>query len=105
MRFFFFKSCVSPARFSSGRPVFIPPGLLGGEAWPPASFPSMRPQQQALPLLLLLALQGTVAVHEARHAAIMSTRGIQFKDPWVSDDFVVGCIMIMFLLLFCFGKQ
>ena len=64
---------------------------------------SMR-LQQAL-LLLLLALQGTMAVHEARHAAIMSTRGIQFKDPWISDDFVVGCIMIMFLLLFCFGKQ
>ena len=65
---------------------------------------SMR-LQQALLLLLLLALQGTMAVHEARHAAIMSTRGIQFKDPWISDDFVVGCIMIMFLLLFCFGKQ
>ena len=60
--------------------------------------------QHAL-LLLLLALQSTMAVHEARYAAIMSTRGIQFKDPWISDDFVVGCIMIMFLLLFCFGKQ
>ena len=69
-----------------------------------ASRVSMR-LQQALLLLLLLALQGTMAVHEARHAAIMSTRGIQFKDPWISDDFVVGCIMIMFLLLFCFGKQ
>ena len=94
------------------RPIFFGPARFyppwaarRREAWPPASFPSMRPQQQALPLLLLLALQGTVAVHEARHAAIMSTRGIQFKDPWVSDDFVVGCIMIMFLLLFCFGKQ
>ena len=54
---------------------------------------------------VLLALQGAMAVHEARHAAIMSTRGIQYKDPWISDDFVVGCIMIMFLLLFCFGKQ
>ena len=61
--------------------------------------------QQALLLMLLLALQGAMAVHEARHAAIMSTRGIQYKDPWISDDFVVGCIMIMFLLLFCFGKQ
>ena len=67
--------------------------------------PSSMRLQQALQLLLLLALQGTMAVHEARHAAIMSTRGIQFKDPWISDDFVVGCIMIMFLLLFCFGKQ
>ena len=65
---------------------------------------SMRPQQPLL-LMLLLALQGAMAVHEARHAAIMSTRGIQYKDPWISDDFVVGCIMIMFLLLFCFGKQ
>ena len=55
--------------------------------------------------MLLLTLQGAMAVHEARHAAIMSTRGIQYKDPWISDDFVVGCIMIMFLLLFCFGKQ
>ena len=69
-----------------------------------ASLKRMR-LQQALLLMLLLALQGAMAVHEARHAAIMSTRGIQYKDPWISDDFVVGCIMIMFLLLFCFGKQ
>ena len=34
-----------------------------------------------------------------------STRGVQHKDPLISDDFVVGCIMIMFLLLFCFGQS
>ena len=63
----------------------------------------MRALLQAL--LVLLFAQAAEAVHEARYAAIMSTRGIQYKDPWISDDFVVGCIMIMFLLLFCFGKQ
>ena len=62
-------------------------------------------RMSSLPLLLLLLPQDASAVHEARYAAIMSTRGIQYKDPWISDDFVVGCIMIMFLLLFCFGKQ
>ena len=37
------------------------------------------------------------------HAAIQSTRGEQHKLPLVSDDMVVGFIMIMFLLLFAFG--
>jgi hypothetical protein len=67
--------------------------------------PLVRMSSLLLPLLLLLLPQDASAVHEARYAAIMSTRGIQYKDPWISDDFVVGCIMIMFLLLFCFGKQ
>ena len=65
------------------------------------------PSRALLSMLVLCVLQGALAEHrhEARHAAIMSERGIQYKDPWISDDFVVGCIMIMFLLLFCFGKQ
>ena len=35
----------------------------------------------------------------------MSTRGVQHEVPLISDDLVVGAIMIMFLLLFAFGKQ
>ena len=87
--------------------VSFHPSCLDARATTTRSWPSPKRMrlQQALLLMLLLALQGAVAVHEARHAAIMSTRGIQYKDPWISDDFVVGCIMIMFLLLFCFGKQ
>ncbi len=48
-----------------------------------------------------------VAVGEPRFDAIQSTRGIQHSkvQPILSDDFVVCCIMILFLLLFCFGKQ
>ena len=86
---------------------FFSPSCLDARATTTRSWPSPKRMrlQQALLLMLLLALQGAMAVHEARHAAIMSTRGIQYKDPWISDDFVVGCIMIMFLLLFCFGKQ
>ena len=39
------------------------------------------------------------------HAAIQSTRGVQHKAPMISDDFVVACIMIMFLMLFAFGAR
>ena len=53
-----------------------------------------------LPLLSVLACSADV-----QYDAIKSTRGVQHKAPLVSDDFVVGCIMIMFLMLFCFGKQ
>lgn len=84
---------------------FHPPALDASHHHALVASPKRMRLQQALLLMLLLALQGAMAVHEARHAAIMSTRGIQYKDPWISDDFVVGCIMIMFLLLFCFGKQ
>ena len=59
-------------------------------------------------LMLTLLAQGALALehsHQAQHAAIMSTRGIQYENPWISDDLVVSGIMIMFLLLFCFGKQ
>ena len=55
-------------------------------------------------LLLLLSLVLT-AHAEVQYDAIRSTRGVQHKQPIVSDDFVVACIMVMFLLLFCFGKQ
>jgi len=37
------------------------------------------------------------------HAAIQSTRGVQHELPIVSDDVVVGVIMVLFLLLFAFG--
>eukprot|EP00325_Prymnesiales_sp_UTEX-LB-985_P028909 CAMPEP_0174729580 /NCGR_PEP_ID=MMETSP1094-20130205/53967_1 /TAXON_ID=156173 /ORGANISM="Chrysochromulina brevifilum, Strain UTEX LB 985" /LENGTH=59 /DNA_ID=CAMNT_0015931709 /DNA_START=32 /DNA_END=211 /DNA_ORIENTATION=- len=52
----------------------------------------------------MIAAVGLVAAKD-RHAAIQSTRGVQHADPIVSDDFVVACIMIMFLMLFAFGKQ
>ena len=56
---------------------------------------------RSLSLLLLPAL----AACKDAHAAIQSSRGVQHKAPLISDDFVVGCIMIMFLMLFAFGMQ
>lgn len=53
--------------------------------------------------LLLLIL--TTVHAEVQYDAIRSPRAVQYKQPIISDDFVVGCIMLMFLLLFCFGKQ
>lgn len=52
----------------------------------------------------MLALPA-LALAQDQHAAIQSTRGVQHKAPLISDDFVVGCIMIMFLLLFAFGAR
>jgi len=69
--------------------------------------PAPRPLSPWRPgrlLLLLLATACQVAC-EVQYDAIRSKRGVQPKPRWISDDFVVGCIMIMFLLLFCFGKQ
>jgi hypothetical protein len=59
--------------------------------------------------LLLLVSQPLMSVAlspvEDAPPPVRSTRGVQHKDPLISDDFVVGCIMIMFLLLFCFGER
>jgi len=93
--------------------------------WPPAALPIHRldtpapapmfshsgtPRAaSALQSALLFALATTVAAGgdtcAVRYDSICSSRGVQPFQPWVSDDFVVGCIMVMFLLLFCFGKQ
>jgi len=55
---------------------------------------------------VLLLLFNACLVHaDVQYDAIRSTRGVQHKQTLVSDDFVVACIMVMFLLLFCFGKQ
>jgi hypothetical protein len=56
---------------------------------------------QPMGVLLLPAL----AYAQDAHAAIQSSRGVQHKAPLISDDLIVGCIMIMFLLLFAFGKS
>ena len=54
----------------------------------------------------LLTLSAPLAAYaQDQHAYIQSTRGVQHKPPLISDDFVVGCIMIMFLLLFAFGER
>ena len=45
----------------------------------------------------------SLAAGEQVHASFQSTRGVQHKAPVISDDLVVGCIMVMFLLLFAFG--
>ena len=45
------------------------------------------------------------AFQQVCYDAICSTRGVQHKPLWISDDFVVACIMVMFLFLFAFGKQ
>ena len=58
--------------------------------------------RSSLLLIMLLVAQIFAEVHGA---PVRSKRGVQHKDPLISDDFVVACIMIMFLLLFCFGKQ
>ena len=50
-----------------------------------------------------LALLPALAAAKDMHAAIQSTRGVQHEVPLISDDFVVGCIMVMFLMLFAFG--
>lgn len=55
--------------------------------------------------LLTAALVPAVAMAQDAHAAIQSSRGVQHKQPLISDDFVVGCIMIMFLFLFAFGAR
>lgn len=63
---------------------------------------------QRVVLLALVAPAAAAAGGDTcavRYDSICSTRGVQPLPPWISDDFVVGCIMIMFLLLFCFGKQ
>jgi hypothetical protein len=59
------------------------------------------------PAFLMLLSWCAMSMAEVRFDAIQSTRGIQHSkvQPILSDDFVVACIMIMFLLLFCFGKQ
>eukprot|EP00965_Chrysotila_dentata_P053966 1790737-Pleurochrysis_carterae.AAC.2 len=56
-------------------------------------------------LLLLAACIFCAVSAEVQYDAIRSKRGVQHKAPLISDDFVVSCIMVMFLLLFCFGKQ
>ena len=50
-----------------------------------------------------LIADAALSAVEQGSAPVRSTRGIQHKDPLISDDFVVACIMIMFLLLFSFG--
>lgn len=58
------------------------------------------------PLLSLsAAVLQVVLAAEASEPPVRSTRGVQHKDPIISDDFIVGCIMVMFLLLFCFGTS
>ena len=51
--------------------------------------------------LLLSSVPSVLGKDE--HAAIQSTKGVQHATPLISDDFVVACIMIMFLMLFAFG--
>jgi hypothetical protein len=62
------------------------------------------PTSWGLAILQLVALPAC-AVAQDQHAAIQSTRGVQHKPPLISDDFVVGCIMILFLMLFAFGAR
>ena len=50
-----------------------------------------------------LALLPALAAAKDMHASFQSTRGVQHEVPLISDDFVVGCIMVMFLMLFAFG--
>ena len=53
-----------------------------------------------------LALSGVAGAFAAdAHAAIRSSRGVQHQTPMISDDFIVGCIMVMFLCLFAFGTR
>ena len=52
----------------------------------------------------LLGWAAAAAAQDA-HAAIHSTRGVQHKAPLISDDMVVGAIMVMFLMLFAFGAS
>ena len=66
--------------------------------------PAPTPRRLLSQLLLLLIVTCDVLC-AVQYDAIQSKRGVQPKSQWISDDFVVGCIMIMFLLLFCFGKQ
>ena len=68
-------------------------------------FATMALSLHAFALFAVLALLAQSVVCEVYYDAIRSKRGVQPKQQWISDDFVVGCIMIMFLLLFCFGKQ
>ena len=56
-------------------------------------------------LLPLLLLACSIALANVQYDSIHSKRGVQHKPPLISDDFIVSCIMVMFLLLFCFGKQ
>ena len=46
-----------------------------------------------------------VCVSAHNYDSVRSTRGVQHKTPLISDDLVVAAIMILFLCLFCFGKQ
>ena len=63
-----------------------------------------RTRSRAFEFFLLLVLPA-LALAQDQHAAIQSTRGVQHKPPLISDDIIVGCIMIMFLLLFAFGAR
>lgn len=65
------------------------------------------PSREVQSTFFLLLGWCAMSMAEIRFDAIQSTRGIQHSkvQPILSDDFVVACIMIMFLLLFCFGKQ
>jgi len=49
----------------------------------------------------------SVSASGYRFDAIQSKRGVQHADiqPLLSDNAVVGLIMMLFLVLFCFGKQ
>lgn len=54
----------------------------------------------ARPLIVLLP---ALTAAQDMHAAFMSQHGVQHKLPLISDDLIVGLIMIMFLMLFAFG--
>ena len=55
----------------------------------------------ARPLIVVLFPALTAA--QDMHASFMSQHGVQHKLPLISDDLIVGLIMIMFLMLFAFG--
>ena len=64
----------------------------------------VAPLRAALAFIVLMAMAAPAAAQDM-HAAIQSTRGVQHKLPLISDDVVIGAIMIMFLMLFAFGMR
>ena len=74
-------------------------------AWLPLLLAMARGARAACVRAVQLLALPALAFAQDQHAAIHSTRGVQHKPPLISDDMVVGGIMIMFLLLFAFGAR
>ena len=73
--------------------------------WPRGFSVAQPPDMAPSPSLLLGLSSSLVVAGYDAHAYIQSSRGVQHKEPMVSDNVIIAFIMIMFLMLFAFGAR